>query len=381
MSGRVLALLGDSFYASGGIAQFNRDLIAAWVEMDSVTEIVLVPRFATGSRSGLPGKVVEKPPVRSLILYVLSAALESIRRPSFDFIFCGHLNMIPLAVILSRMTGTPVWLQLHGIEAWEKPSRTMRWSVERTALVTCVSRHTRRMFLRWACLPTHRVLVLPNTVGEQFNQNGKRDLQIANHELAENTVILTVSRLSTKEGYKGHDRVIGCMPELCAEFDNLVYAIAGAGDLQGSLQKLADSLGVGHAIKFLGPIGPNELPSVYRGADVFVMPSTGEGFGIVFLESIACGTPVIAGDSDGARDPLHDGALGMLCDDASLATSIRQALRSARTPMSNENSNGARAESVMRHFGRTAFSATVLAMTDRVLDMEFERVGADKSSC
>ena len=79
MSGRVLALLGDSFHASGGIAQFNRDLIAAWAEKDSVTEIVLVPRFATGSRSDLPGKVVERPPVSSLILYVLSAALESIR--------------------------------------------------------------------------------------------------------------------------------------------------------------------------------------------------------------------------------------------------------------------------------------------------------------
>ena len=85
MSGRILALLGDSFHASGGIAQFNRDLIVAWAELDAVTEIVLLPRFASefGSefKSDLPDKVVEKSPTSSLPLYVLKATLESIFRP------------------------------------------------------------------------------------------------------------------------------------------------------------------------------------------------------------------------------------------------------------------------------------------------------------
>jgi phosphatidylinositol alpha-1,6-mannosyltransferase len=52
------------------------------------------------------------------------------------------------------------------------------------------------------------------------------------------------------------------------------------------------------------------LPDLYRTADLFVMPSTGEGFGIVFLQALACGVPVIGGDSDGSCDPLRDGIVG-----------------------------------------------------------------------
>ena len=232
MSGRILALLGDSFHASGGIAQFNRDLIVAWAELENIAEIVLVPRFASEPGSDLPERVVERSPLSSLPLYVLKAALESIRRPPFDIIFCGHLNMVPLAVTLSKLTGTPVWLQLHGIEAWSRPSPAVHWSAERAALVTCVSRQTRRLFLRWANLPPQQVLVLPNTVAEKFNWNDAPDPRPVGHMWAGNKVLLTVARLSAQEGYKGHDKIIRCMPALSTEFDNLIYAIAGTGDQQ-----------------------------------------------------------------------------------------------------------------------------------------------------
>lgn len=183
-------------------------------------------------------------------------------------------------------------------------------------------------------------------------------------------VILTVARLSAEEAYKGHDRVIRCLPALSAEFDNLVYVIAGVGDQQSTLKALADSLGVNHFVQFLGNVARDELPSLYREADVFVMPSTGEGFGIVFLESLACGTPVIAGDSDGARDPLQDGALGILSNDENLAECISEALRLNSLPGGNKNIRALQAESVVRHFGRAAYSTSVIATTGRALGIE-----------
>ena len=74
---------------------------------------------------------------------------------------------------------------------------------------------------------------------------------------------------------------------------------------------------------------PEELPDYFRLADVFVMPSTGEGFGIVFLEAMATGVRVIAGNQDGSRDALCDGALGTLVDPENceeLASAIQAAL-------------------------------------------------------
>ncbi len=187
MTGRILVLLGDALDAPGGIAQYNRDLIAAWSDSDSVSEIVLAPRFGCVTKSALPAKVMQKAPVSGLLAYVLSVISTSLRHRPFDFVFCAHLNFAPLAWFISRLLAIPMWLQLHGIEAWERPSRLLRWAAEHASLVTSVSRHTRRMFLRWADLPPSVVHVLPNTVGEQFVPNGERKSAVENHGLSGNS--------------------------------------------------------------------------------------------------------------------------------------------------------------------------------------------------
>ena len=68
-------------------------------------------------------------------------------------------------------------------------------------------------------------------------------------------------------------------------------------------------------MRFLGAVDQNCLVDAYRAADLFVMPSTGEGFGIAFLEAMACGTPALGLDVAGARDALADGELGTAVSD------------------------------------------------------------------
>jgi glycosyltransferase involved in cell wall biosynthesis len=85
--------------------------------------------------------------------------------------------------------------------------------------------------------------------------------------------------------------------------------VIGRGDDQPRLEKLAADLGVGNRVIFAGFVPTEQLAAHYRLADVYVMPSQ-EGFGIVYLEAMACGIPVISGDNDGSADPLDDGKLG-----------------------------------------------------------------------
>ena len=92
----------------------------------------------------------------------------------------------------------------------------------------------------------------------------------------------------------------------------IVYMVAGDGDDRPRLEQMARDLGVYEATRFVGAVPDNELSDLYRLADIFVMPSSGEGFGIVFLQALASGIPVIAGDGDGSRDPLRDGTAGTL---------------------------------------------------------------------
>jgi phosphatidyl-myo-inositol dimannoside synthase len=87
------------------------------------------------------------------------------------------------------------------------------------------------------------------------------------------------------------------------------YLVVGRGDDRPRLAKLALNLGVAERVVFAGFVPTADLAAHYQLADAYVMPSQ-EGFGIVYLEALACGIPVLAGDADGSADPLQDGKLG-----------------------------------------------------------------------
>jgi glycosyltransferase involved in cell wall biosynthesis len=155
---------------------------------------------------------------------------------------------------------------------------------------------------------------LPNTFKSQFAARPKRDVLIEHHSLRGRRVLLTVSRLAASERYKGHDRVISILPRVLERSPDVAYLVVGDGDDRQRLEELARTTGVAHAIKFAGHVSQRELPDYFRLADVFVMPSTGEGFGIAFLEAAASGLPVIGGNSDGSVDALAEGKVGTLVD-------------------------------------------------------------------
>ena len=85
-----------------------------------------------------------------------------------------------------------------------------------------------------------------------------------------------------------------------------IYVIAGTGDDRARLAALARAVGVSDRVLFLGEVGLQELVRAYRMADLFVMPSTGEGFGIAFLEAMACGLPAIASTATAGADVLSE---------------------------------------------------------------------------
>ena len=125
---------------------------------------------------------------------------------------------------------------------------------------------------------------------------------------------MTLGRLSAQEQYKGHDEILGVLPELATDIPNLSYLIVGDGDDRPRLERKAASLGIADRVVFAGYIDESEKTDHYRLADAFVMPGRGEGFGIVYLEALACGIPVVASALDASREAVRDGALGEVVD-------------------------------------------------------------------
>jgi glycosyltransferase involved in cell wall biosynthesis len=125
-------------------------------------------------------------------------------------------------------------------------------------------------------------------------------------------VLLTVGRMDSSERYKGHDRVLDALPGLLASNGALRYLIVGEGDDRNRLTRRAKELGVSDCVTFAGY--REDVADCYAACDLYVMPSTQEGFGIVFLEALASGRPVVAGGIDGSIEAVCWGELGFLCD-------------------------------------------------------------------
>jgi phosphatidyl-myo-inositol dimannoside synthase len=326
---RILALVTEAFGGNGGIAQYNRDFLSALARCNRVGDVIVLPRLGGDSVGALPTGVRQLHPVESRLAYSVAALWTAIKHQPTDLVFCGHLFMAPLAAVIARALGVPLWVQVHGIEAWRELSVLQRRSVESATIVTSVSRYTRRRLLERVGIDPARVKVLPNTVNPQYHPGLKPAYLLDRHAASGKRVLLTVSRLDGSEQYKGHDRVIRALPPVLSQHPNSIYLIVGDGDDRLRLESLAIECGVVKNVQFTGFVPAEELPDYFRLADVFVMPSAGEGFGIAFLEAIATGVQVIAGSQDGSRDALCDGALGTLVDPENceeLASAILAAL-------------------------------------------------------
>ena len=309
---RILALMSDGLGVGGGIARFNQNLLAAFSRSAAVHEVVVLPRRGS-PEADVPPRILQMPSEPSKLRWAM-CVVQQARWHRFDIVFCGHINFVPLAALVARHCGARLWLHIHGIEAWQPPGRLVRPGLASADLVTSASRFTRGRMLAWSGLAADRVKVLPNTLPESFRSTPRRSDLVERHRLLGRRVVLTVGRLASTERYKGHDRLIRALPSLAGLHPDIAYLIVGSGDDEPRLAAMARDAGVAELVRFAGEVPDRELPDYFALADVFAMPSTGEGFGIVFLEAAACGLPVIGGCRDGSRDALADGQAGVLID-------------------------------------------------------------------
>jgi phosphatidylinositol alpha-1,6-mannosyltransferase len=156
--------------------------------------------------------------------------------------------------------------------------------------------------------------------------------------------------MSQEERYKGHDVVLRALPALLARVPGLCYDIVGDGDGRPELEALAYSLGVAGAVTFHGVVPEETLRSLYAAATAFVMPSRGEGFGLVYLEAMAHGTPVIAAQDGAAAEIILDGRTGFLIDPTSVEAVIESVLLLLADPDRRDQMGRTAAEHVEAKF-------------------------------
>ena len=318
---RALVLVTDAFGGKGGIAKFNRDLLTSMANMPDCAEVVALPRLIQADMEQLPPRLRFLTRAARGKFACTQLALDQVLTSHFDLVVSGHINMAPLGIVLAKLAKAKSILIVHGIDAWKRHnSALVRKSLFRFDRVVGVSHTTLERLSGWSGIDLARTRVLPNCVDlSRYSPGPKSDALGQKLGIAGRTVLMTVGRLATEERFKGFDEVLEALPLLSERIPDVVYVVCGEGADRQRLEEKAARLGVSERVRFAGYIPEAEKADYYRLADAYVMPSRGEGFGIVFLEAMACGIPVMGSRLDGGREALLDGELGVLVnpDDAS----------------------------------------------------------------
>lgn len=312
----VLFVFLEVFSREGGIQSQVKDVLRSYTALEeSPPADVFLLRDGADCQNSLQSDRLRfhyfKSPSAAVGRFRLAIALFSyLVRQRPRRVFCGHINLVTLVQTLCRPLGIPYTVLVYGKEVWLPLPMAQRNALAQADCIWACSRYSRDQSAAANGLDLDQFRILPCMVdGDRFSPGSKSPVLLERYGLAHKLVLMTVARLWSGDIYKGVDVTLQALPAIAHHFPEVAYLVIGRGDDQPRLAQLAQTLGVGDRVIFAGFVPTPELPEYYRLADVYVMPSQ-EGFGIVYLEAMASGVPVLSGDADGSADPLQDGKVG-----------------------------------------------------------------------
>ncbi len=246
-----------------------------------------------------------------------------IKREKINLIHCqGFLSGI-LWYLLSKTTKIPYIITIQSADfsvyhpkANIKPVKWIHKFIERKIFqnaIKChaVSNYLKEHFIKYGIKDG---VVIPNGVDcEEFKPDANKRITRKELELDTENLIICISRLEPKNGTEDLIKAANILKEKINDFKT---AILGSGSQKKSLEKLTAELGLEKYIVFLGDVPHGAISKYLACADIFIRPSLAEGFGIVFIEAMACEVPVIGTPVGGILDFLKDGVTGIFCEPA-----------------------------------------------------------------
>lgn len=313
------------FSNTGGIEKFNRSLLKALHELsvDGVCDADAFSSYDDASdEKYFPKKRFKgfKKNRLYFLFYTLFVAFK------YEQLYIGHINLAVLACWIKRLKPSIKLVTIvHGIEAWKEQTGYKKRLLERSDLILSVSQYTKDQVLQKnATISANSIQLFPNTLDPYFKlpvHFQKPAYLLQRYNLStQDPLLLTITRLSFSEKDKGYDRVMQVLLSIKNTYPSLKYLLGGKGD-EGETARIKNKiheLNLDNQVVLTGFIDDEELIDHFLLGDVFIMPSKKEGFGIVFIEALACGKIVIAGSKDGSVDALLNGELGVLVDPDSL---------------------------------------------------------------
>jgi len=280
-------------------------------------------------------------------------------------IILSHINLIFIARLIKTANPTAQIIVLaHGTEIW----RPITWwkvnFIKKRCLLWSVSQFTSKKIQELHGVKGRNIAVLHNCLDPFFSvpSNFKKPSHLLNrYHIKDGAIILLgISRMASHEYDKGYDDVISSIPALLKMHPNLCYLLAGKADAMETARLNARIMdkGLQQHVKLIGYIKDDELSDHYLLADIFIMISKKEGFGLVFLEAAACGCKIICGNIDGSSEAVLHGKLGKQINPSNtrqLQLAVSISLQGSHDSNHSKNLQ----KMCMEHFGFLAYNQKV----------------------
>ena len=364
---RKILFVTPGCFDKGGISRYNRYQIKALRELygkDQVRVLSLLGPDANQIEEelkvywqGSPNFLVSK----ILLVWQMIKALLFWRA---QIIHVGHVNFSGLAVMLGKLFGAKVLLNVYGLEVWSGMTRDAEFGLKNCDYIISDC-HNTAAYVKEVFKPQPPISVLWDCVDLEkfkYTEVGFEDL-IRKYGLPDRNqhfVILTLGRMSPNTDYKGYSRLLEVLVRVIRQKPNAVIVYAGAGDLVHELKWKSKTLGIEDKVFFTGSIGEQDLPGIYSYGHVFSLvtesgKSMGEGIPLTPLEAMACGKPVFVGNQDGSREAVFEGKNGFVLDPHDLDTHAEKILQLANLPAQLVQLSNQATEMARMHFDYASF--------------------------
>ncbi|MCU0792784.1 MAG: glycosyltransferase family 4 protein [Opitutaceae bacterium] len=295
-----VVLLAPEFAASdGGIQRILRLYLSALAEDPAHTSVSLVAlNDRPADLAGLALTAATTLRGKPLSVFGAAGSKLAFTRAAWaagsgaSRIVCGHVAQLPVAALALR-PGARLAFVAHGIEVWPPLPAALRLALARVDRVFCVSRYTHDRLAANHSGLRKALRIVPNALDPALLEGPPPWVLPINQP----PTILCVGRLCAADAYKGYDlllRAFARMPrsELTHRAEPRLHFV-GEGDDLPRLRALAAELKVAERVEFKGRLSDAALREAFAACSCFALPSTGEGFGLVYLEAMAAGRPCV----------------------------------------------------------------------------------------
>jgi len=274
-----------------------------------------------------------------------------------------HLGPARVQAYLPTALQAPFLVPLYGIEVWRPLGWDRRRTLAKATVRFAISSHTLER-ARPFCPDLAGTAVLPLAL-EERQPAGMVDDPLLDR-LGQGWLFVC-SRLASGDRYKGVDQLLEALPGLRARHPGARLVVAGEGDDRPRLEAKAASLGLGAAAAFTGFVSEATLVELYRRCAAFVMPSKGEGFGLVYLEAMRASRPVLAARGSAAEEIVRHGETGLLIDPDDREELTAALARLLGEPETARRMGEAGRERWQREFGIERFRERLWPLLERLI--------------